>query len=119
MRRVPIVRHVSTETGTHPELIGYFCLEPSISDEEVLDTTVTWYALLTTPRMLSQVLLVPRPKVVNPMLPDALSSSKDQCQHDWCKVTRGEWNERLARIAVFGNILPCPEHYKSEQNTGE
>lgn len=33
-----------------------------------------------------------------------------ECGYDACRVQRGEWNERLARIATFGNIAPCPIH---------
>lgn len=47
----------------------------------------------------------------------AHKNKKEQCQEDWCRVTRGEWDERLARIAVSGNILPCPIHGTDKEST--
>ena len=42
-----------------------------------------------------------------------------QCDHDACRIQRGEWNERLARIATFGNIAPCPVHGGTRHKMGE
>lgn len=44
------------------------------------------------------------------LMPDQPASTAATCEHDDCRVRRGEWNESLARIATFGNIAPCPVH---------
>lgn len=58
-RKVPVIVN-----GDHAKVVGWLVLFDAISDEEVITTDVSW-GYLTEGKLLMEMCLVPKPRVVS------------------------------------------------------